>query len=290
MINDHASQAFATLFRELNQTLEQINKEGARAFERADYQNTMNISQQAKAIRDMEEQLKAIEDHWGELINRQPFSEPALPEQAVFDQFNFELAFTLYSEYRVNPAEQENLSFRKSKYLKIPPVLKELETAPDRESFLEIYEKLVGKAGNPGLWHSGSLFRQKGRVSDQYAKVQSLVREILARPNASVLELTEVGLPIAKQIYGLGVNVLTEIMHSLYSDRCPVLNNNSLTSLKYLGNFKFPSPNGFKIDDFRWFFLATQALKIKLELDDYGQLDHFLNYIFWKYTKSTDLE
>ncbi|OLC44354.1 MAG: hypothetical protein AUH74_00515 [Nitrospirae bacterium 13_1_40CM_4_62_6] len=76
------------------------------------------------------------------------------------------------------------------------------------------------------------------------------------------------GLRFAKHVKGIGPNVLTEAMHTWNPARYAAMNKNPLTSLKELG---FPEV----ITDLAG-WCGFQSL---------GQVDQFLNYVYWKLKK-----
>lgn len=111
-----------------------------------------------------------------------------------------------------------------------------------------------------------------------------MVRVIREHPEAEPSELFQLGIPYVRRVTGLGVNVLTEIMHSYYP-HCPVLNNNSLGSLRHLTHGKFRGPQEFKPEDYAWFTEILDYLRNLCSFKSMGQVDHFLNYVYWEHVK-----
>lgn len=189
-------------------------------------------------------------------------------------------------EYRFCEKEQEDYKFRVRKYARIPALLDRLMTAKTRADFLEIYEQLVGKPGQRGLWHSGNLFRKKSQVADGFLETCAMIRTVRERPEASATELFELGIPYVRRVTGLGVNVLTEVMNSYYPNRCPVLNNRSLTSLRHLAIGRFPAdPQSFGVKAYKRFTEILDYLRNLCGFDSMGHTDHFLSYVYSKYVK-----
>jgi len=113
-----------------------------------------------------------------------------------------------------------------------------------------------------------------------------MVRTIREHPEASATELFELGIPYVRRVTGMGINVLTEVMNSCYPDRCPVLNNNPLGSLRHLAIGQFPqNPQGFKAEDYGRFTDILDYLRDLCAFDSMGYVDHFLNYVYWNYAK-----
>lgn len=189
-------------------------------------------------------------------------------------------------EYLSCEKEQEDYRFRMRNYARIPALLDRLILAKTKAGFLEIYELLVGKPGQRGLWHSGWLFRQKNHVAYGFLETCAMIRTVREHPEASATELFELGIPYVKRVTGLGVNVLTEVMNSYYPDRCPVLNNNSLGSMRHLAIGRFrQDPQGFKAKDYGKFTEILDYVRNLFAFDSMGRVDHFLNYVYWNYAK-----
>jgi hypothetical protein len=188
-------------------------------------------------------------------------------------------------EYLSSEKEQEDYKFRMRKYAHIPALLDHLMTAKTRAGFLEVYEQLVGKRGQPGRWHSGGLFRKKNQVADGFLETCAMIRKIREHPKASATELFELGLPHVRRVTGLGFNVLTEVMNSYYRDQCPVLNNRSLTSLRHLAIGRFPEPQSFDVEDYKRFTEILVHLRDLCGFKSMGHVDHFLSFVYSKHVK-----
>ena len=191
------------------------------------------------------------------------------------------------TEYKNDKSEQDNLKERLSNYEIAKKILDEIcgNSIISEKEFMDHYEKLVGKVGQRGLWHSGSLFRQKNRIASNYDIFIEMTREVRDNIEKSPKEVFEIGLKYVKEVRGLGVNVLTEIMNTYNQKKFAVLNNNPLTSLKFFGFSEIPDPNNFKSDTYeRYNSLISEFMKI-CGFKSMGQVDHFLNYIYWRYAK-----
>lgn len=191
------------------------------------------------------------------------------------------------AEYIKDINEQDNFKEKLSNYKKAKKILDEIvgKSFSSKKEFMDYYEKLVGKEGQRGLWHSGRLFRQKNKVASDYKTFIEMVHQISDNIKKSPEEVFGIGLKHVKKVKGLGVNVLTEIMNTYDSKKFGVLNNNPLTSLKFFGFSEFPSPNSFKPDTYeRYNSLISEFMKI-CGFKSMGQVDHFLNYIYWRYAK-----
>jgi hypothetical protein len=189
------------------------------------------------------------------------------------------------NEYLAYESKVQDYPYRTHRYKQIPALLDRLATVNSRAEFLRLYEQLVGKQGQRGLWYSGGLFRNKNQVADGFIEVCKMIGEIRDHSDASSTALFEIGLPYVKRVSRLGVNVLTEIMHSYHPNRCPVLNNNSLGSLRRLAIGRFPDPQSFDAEDYHRFTEIVTYLRDLCGFNSLGQVDHFLDYVYHNYVK-----
>lgn len=189
--------------------------------------------------------------------------------------------------YRRDEKERLDLERRKRNYVQAEHVLRDIAKAAalDEEEFRQLYEKLVGAAGQKGLWHSGGLMRQKNFVISEHRRAQSFISEIAANIDRTPKEIFAFGSARREGITGLGPNVMTEILNALRPDQFPVLNNNPLTGLEELGYGSFPSPASFSPNDYERYTTALARLRDEAGFSDFGETDHFLNFIYWKLAK-----
>ena len=190
-------------------------------------------------------------------------------------------------EYRTNDKVQTEWDEKVRNYRKAKRLLDEMTTdnVSSRKEFLTYYEQLVGAAGQKRLWDSGSLFRLRKKVANKYKTFLDMVRAIRNITASNPREQFEEGMKFVKKINGLGVNALTEILNTYVPRKCSVLNNNPISSLNYLGFEKFKPPNTFKGDDYEKYNDIMEEFAISCDFKNLSQVDHFLNYIYWKYVK-----
>lgn len=198
-----------------------------------------------------------------------------------------EKMLTHLADYRQDEEEQQDFDDRIEKYKKARETLDIMleTTISSRVEFLHYYGQLVGSKGQKSLWHSGSLFRQKNYVADQYElfiEMLEKVKDNIGQPPQTVFAI---GLEYKKRIKGLGVNVLTEIMNTHSPEKFAVLNDNPVTTLEYLGFAEFPRPGNFRPENYAEYIGLLEEVKSLCQFDDIGQVDHFFNYIYWKYAR-----
>ena len=151
-------------------------------------------------------------------------------------------------EYKADQSEQSFWVEKQSNYRQAREVLDSMiNTAPTtRAAFLASYGGLVGAHGSRHLWHSGSIFRAKNKVADQYPKFLAMLRALHPAIGGRPEEVFQLGLSHAESIPGLGPNVLTEIMNTYAPSIYSVLNKNPIGSLQKMGIARYPDPGAFR--------------------------------------------
>lgn len=196
----------------------------------------------------------------------------------------------LYNEYCGNHDEMLNLEIKKSNYKEAKEVISKLneQNFKNSDEFLNIYERLVGAAGKAQLWHSGSILRSKTRVAQDYKKFMVLVEFVSEKNNLDkpLLEVFEAVIPFKKSVYGLGFNVITEMLNTLSPNKFPVLNKNPIGSVRFIFGKAFKEPNSFKSTDYEEYTKFMHNLRDEIHAKDFIETDHFLNYVYWKYAKN----
>ena len=99
-------------------------------------------------------------------------------------------------------------------------------------------------------------------------------------------QVFDIALRHKRLIKGLGPNVITEILNTYAPKRYAVLNKNPLGSLAKLGFTRFPSPISFTADKYQEYCDFMLRLCQDCGLRDLRDLDHFTNFIYWKYAKA----
>ncbi|AWI08897.1 phospholipase D-like domain-containing protein [Ereboglobus luteus] len=187
--------------------------------------------------------------------------------------------------YRGNQKHQADLRSRHSNYMEAMRLIRNLlsEREPAFESFAAIYGKLVGERQGDKLWHSGSVYRSKTKVLNQWQEVMSMLREIESSVKLAPAKMYTMGETWIKKIHGIGPNIFTEFCHTLDPKRFSPLNNNPVTSLRWLGVDYFPHPSAFNPEDYGRFCRCMDRLRERCDLANLGEADHFLNFIYWRH-------
>ena len=146
------------------------------------------------------------------------------------------------------------------------------------KDFLEQYEGLIGK------WHSGGLHRGKTHIDKQStdfcAAINSL-DEIQPKPIAYAFNSL---LGKFRLIKGAGINVLTEILHTLDNEKFAVMNQNSVHGVSIAYGHEFPDkPTKNNVDGatYEKFCKRASSIRSELTLNNFSELDALFNYIYW---------
>jgi len=156
--------------------------------------------------------------------------------------------------------------------------------------FRKLYEKLVDPLPK-GFWYSGSVHRHKYSVAAKYKIFLKMLKEIEENINKEPKDLYEIGQKYIdpyedSKIHGVGPNILTEILHTYNQKKFAVLNNNQLLALKKLKIPAFSSPQSFTPSKYQSYTSFIEQLMTTYDFESMGQVDHFLNYVYWNYVKN----
>jgi hypothetical protein len=191
-------------------------------------------------------------------------------------------------KYKKDDLERNDLERRTDNYKKAKEILEIIRTQDLSEAgFFDYYEKLVGKAGEKSLWHSGSIFRGKESVKEFYGEFKVMLNDIIENIDKSpreILKKVEKYYRVGNEqkIDGIGPNIMTEILNTYAPHKFAVLNQNPLTSIKYLGFEEFPHSQSFKPKHYNDFTVLLSGIMNGYGFETLGQVDHFLNYIYWQ--------
>lgn len=189
------------------------------------------------------------------------------------------------SEYLKNLDAQREFLERKNAYRKAKGMLhKMLKTEyASPQAFLVDYGPLVGETGRWRLWKSGSMFRQKTTVAQRYPEFLALLKEIHDHVGDPPGELFHRALTTKNQrgVRGVGVNVITEIMHTYRPDLYPILNDNPLTIVSLFGLARFPGKQSMGHHDYDAFSELMMEIALEFEFEDLGHVDECFNSFYW---------
>ena len=191
-------------------------------------------------------------------------------------------------EYLQDRHQRSNWEAKQERYKQAKSLLAGMLVRPpkNKSEFIGIYGTLVGKKGAGSLWHSGSIFRSKNRVADSYkefAVMLSALHKAIGKAPETVFDL---GLLHKVKIPGLGPNVLTEILNTFSPSEYPVLNKNPIGSLREMDVAEFQEPSLFTPETYAKYAQLMGQIVSKYNFKDLSHVDHFMNYVYWKYVKN----
>lgn len=194
------------------------------------------------------------------------------------------------AKYKANASEQADWRRRTQHYRIAASILRKMNRVNVRSkgAFVDLYEQLVGKAGQKGLWHSGSIFRTKNKVARRHTAFLKMVTELSQNIHCSPRDLFEIAERHFERIDGLGCNIATEILNTLNPSRFPVLNKNPLSSLSKLGFAAFPTQRSFHPETYQQYAKLLGNISKMCRFENLSRVDHFMNFVYWAYVKPSE--
>ena len=182
---------------------------------------------------------------------------------------------------------------REAQYLKAKENLDQLagNRKLSQSQFHALFGPLVGhKEHKPKLWHSGSIHRTTYKTldhADGFREIVCIAKQNLSRPVGTAYEnvITRLNeLRKAKEIVGVGENIVTEILISYRPDKFANLNDNPLTVLSLVGT-NFPYIAGFRKDSYDEYVALLSKIRDELGMSTFLEIDSFFNYVYWNLTE-----
>jgi len=185
-------------------------------------------------------------------------------------------------EYNSDTEVQDEAKKKKLNYIEAKQILNELisERRKSKKEFIQTFNKLIN-----GLWHSDGLARGRTAVEKNYKKVIELIKLLKKQLKAKPETVYNIGYKKIQDIERFGVNKLTEILNTYKPEKFSVLNQLSVDTMKYLGFNLKRSAQSFTGKDYAAFNSILMDLNKHCHFSDLSQVDHFLNYIYWKHVK-----
>ncbi|MCW3105709.1 MAG: hypothetical protein JWQ09_215 [Segetibacter sp.] len=191
------------------------------------------------------------------------------------------------SDAFIEPADREN-EYEQAK--------ENLESLASRvplsdAEFHELFGPLVGhKNYKPKLWHSGSIHRTTYKTlnyPDSFREIVRLAKSNISKPIAVAFDtvISRLNqLRKAKQISGIGENIVAEVLLSYNPNKFANLNDNPLAVLALVGKefLGIPSFNG---DEYAEYVLLLSEIKDELGMRSFLEIDSFFNYVYWNLTE-----
>jgi HKD family nuclease len=179
---------------------------------------------------------------------------------------------------------QRQCSLRRERREQSMAMLKKLAkiAALTESNFLSNYEQLIDQFRSGGLARGKTKIARNAKLFQMsIKKLLKVIREELLTPEKAYDFLHQ----YFNKIPGAGVNVLTEVLHSIDNKKFAVMNQNAVDGLRLSKDFSFPihplktNVNGLCYQDF---CNRAAAIRDELGLADFSELDAVFNYAYWK--------
>ncbi|TXH57303.1 MAG: NgoFVII family restriction endonuclease [Bacteroidia bacterium] len=187
------------------------------------------------------------------------------------------------SDYYIEPA------YREAEYEQAKENLEELASNKrlSAAQFHNLFGPLVGhKDYKPKLWHSGSIHRKTYKTLNNPDAFRDIVRSVKSNLSKQVgiayenviVKLNQ--MRKAKEISGVGENIVAEIFLSYNPEKFANLNDNPLAVLELVGK-EFPYISSFKGSDYAEYVALLTEIKNELGMSSFLEIDSFFNYVYW---------
>lgn len=209
----------------------------------------------------------------------------AVPEKKSSDySFSYIKLKKRLKDYKIDDFN-EKFKQREIDYKKAKELLSEIVDSKrlTQGRYEEIIELLVGKSGQRALWQSGSMNRHKAKVFECKDEFRILVKFIKENQKSSPNNVFTNAKELVQNVYGAGINYVTEIMMTFQPERFANLNDNPITVLKEEAGVYFKSSsNSYNGEDYQEYCLITEEICDQFELKNLLEVDSFFNEIYWK--------
>jgi HKD family nuclease len=224
-----------------------------------------------------------VNDHeiyktWGQLATRRA-RRTALEGRNSIDALTGYLQ--LMKEGGVNSHFEAQMQKRRSNLRKAFAHLQTIEKWRGKSTtdFVANYEELID------LFHSGGLHRAKSKIGKQKESFISAISAIITQTSLSPKDTFSILFGHLKETNGAGINLITEILHTLDNKRFAVMNQNSVSGLRLAGYISFPgrpSKSNMDADTYQAYCTNAESVCEKLSLGDFTELDALFNYVYWQ--------
>jgi HKD family nuclease len=200
------------------------------------------------------------------------------------DNFSYDKLRIFYASYKIKGG-LDWLADKHYHYKNARAVLDEIADSPKltQAAFVDLLDNLVGKAGQQGWWHSGSLFRNRRSVYSHYKAFQQMVRYIKDNRDGEPEVVYEKARKQVAEIEGAGPNYVTEIMMTYNPRNFANLNNNPITALRVgAGVHMKTTPTAYSGEDYQRYCDLVKEVSREIGLRDMLEADAFFNDIYWQ--------
>ncbi len=195
--------------------------------------------------------------------------------------YNFEKLKSLYLQFD-QKAILDGIKEKEANYIEARKVLDKMVAHQHSDmKFKQLLEKLVGKPGQFGLWHSNGMFRHKAKIFAQQKEFRDLVKFVKNNVDKAPCFIYKGAKDKIKMIKGVGPNFVGEIMMTYAPKKLANINRNPITVLIQEGcaNLKNHTRK-FDGPDYEEYNNIVRNIAEKLELKNMLAADYFFNCIY----------
>lgn len=147
-----------------------------------------------------------------------------------------------------------------------------------RSEFLSLFVQMVRQ------FHSGGLQRGKGSIASRSKTFAAALVDVRSGRKRSVEEAFEALHEYFLDIPRAGINLLTEILHTLDNRRFAVMNQNAVSGLAMAGIKGYPThpkKGSVSAEKYARYCQDADGVRLELGLPDFTALDALFNYAYW---------
>lgn len=197
-----------------------------------------------------------------------------------FDTDTLQTALNLLREDKTESGFDAIVAMRRERYRQANLVIQDLTQHPPTTAhkFIERYEALIAQ------FSSGGLQRAKTRIATNYRHFLTALSEVQQHGQSTPLVAFDVLAEYFEDISGAGINVLTEILLTINSDRFANMNKNAVSGMERANITLFPArPLKTNVDGEKYSSYCAEAKRLRenLGLRDFIELDTLFNHLYW---------
>lgn len=197
-----------------------------------------------------------------------------------FDSETLRAALDALRDDKTDKGFEAKVALRRERRRQANLVMKQLIQSPpsSKAAFLQGYESLIAQ------FSSGGLQRGKTRIANNYQHFLAALRTAQELKQAAPEVAYDMLVGYFADIDRAGVNVLTEILLALNSDRFANMNKNAVSGMARANITKFPErPLKSNVDAATYAEYCDEAGKLRdhLGLVDFIELDTLFNHLYW---------
>jgi len=199
------------------------------------------------------------------------------PEELDYNIHKLKLRFDAMDRTDLNKAFKE----KSYHYQQARGVLDQIISMKHSKGEFEgLLEKLVGKSGELGWWHSSGMHRHKTDIFRFQNLFVELIKNIKSNINNSPELIYDRAKAVSDQIHGTGPNFIGEIMMTYAPERLANINRNPLTVLRKFGANINKHTSTYTGRHYQSYLNIVLEVKRTLGLKNMLEVDYFFDKIY----------